>query len=387
MKSRDRIRQAWGERRKLASTTAAEIGAHDVDSPAALRVVSVADLGASLPPVRFVIERIGPRGFVTLLAGHGDVGKSLLALTLAGHIACGRRFADLVCIAGRALYVSLEDRGPLVGLRLARIAAAYELDLDAVQQNVTVLEATADDSALAFEHAADGTRRLVFTPVFEQVRQQAAGHAIVIVDNASDAFDANENERRLVRRFVRALQRIGEEHDVAVLLLAHVDKAAVRYGANGESYSGSTAWHNSVRSRLALAETATGVELRHEKSNLGPKLEHSIVLERNEHGVPMPLSHREREHAGRADARAVAAAIHGAIAAHVNVPTAVSGARTVTQVLAGRPELPATLASDPKRIRAALTTLEREGAIFRETYRDHRRHEVERYGCASVARQ
>jgi RecA-family ATPase len=339
---------------------------------------------ATLAPVRFVVEPLLPRGFVSLLAGHGDVGKSLLALVIAAHIACGRRFADLACVSGRVLFVSLEDSAELVWLRLRRIADAYELDPATITANVTVLDAPdLDDAALAFERVADGVRGLVFTPAFEQIRARAAGHDLIVVDNGSDAYDANENERRLVRRFVRALQRIARDHDAAMWLLAHIDKAAARYGANGETYSGSTAWHNSARSRMALVGGDSDLEFVHEKCNLAKKLEHPIALERGEHGVPMPVSKAQREQVERADERAVLAAIRAAQHANVIVPTAQSGPRTAVHVLSARPELPKDLADDGKRIKAALTKLEREGAIWREQYKDGYRKSKEMYRCGS----
>jgi KaiC/GvpD/RAD55 family RecA-like ATPase len=342
---------------------------------------------ADLPLPDFVVERIVPRGFVTLLAGHGDTGKTLLALTMAAHIASGRRFAELTCVTGRVLFVSLEDSGELVRLRLRRIAEAYELDSAAVAAGVSVLVAgDTDDCALAREQAEAGARRLAFTAALDQIMAAAAGFDMIVIDNASDAFDANESERRLVRRFVRALQRIGREHDAAVLLLAHVDKAGAKYGTSGETYSGSTAWHNSVRSRLALSTGASGLELVHEKSNLCKKLDRSIVLEPNEHGVPMPLSNAERDRNERADVRAVLAAIRGAEADEVVIPTARTGPSTVAHVLAGRAELSDTLADDSKRINDAVRTLEREGAIVRERYRDAHRKEKVRWKCASSPR-
>ena len=62
----------------------------------------------------------------------------------------------------------------------------------------------------------------------------------------------------------------------AVLLLAHVAKTTSKAGAkpqDDEGYSGSTAWHNSSRSRLFLAKDTDrdgALCLRHQKSNLGP---------------------------------------------------------------------------------------------------------------------
>jgi hypothetical protein len=72
---------------------------------------------------------------------------------------------------------------------------------------------------------------------------------------------------------MRALNLIANVTRAAVLLLAHVDKASVRGGAGLDSnttFSGSTAWNNSARSRWAMVRDADTVVLRHEKCNLGP---------------------------------------------------------------------------------------------------------------------
>jgi hypothetical protein len=58
-----------------------------------------------------------------------------------------------------------------------------------------------------------------------------------------------------------------------VLLLAHVDKASVRMGVGQDTnstFSGSTAWNNSARSRWAMVRDGQVVTVRHEKCNLGP---------------------------------------------------------------------------------------------------------------------
>ena len=68
-----------------------------------------------------------------------------------------------------------------------------------------------------------------------------------------------------------ALAAIARHHDAALVLLAHIDKNAAKDGARGNSYSGSTAWHNSARSRLALMEQDGHIQLLHEKANLSKK--------------------------------------------------------------------------------------------------------------------
>jgi hypothetical protein len=93
-----------------------------------------------------------------------------------------------------------------------------------------------------------------------------------VVDNASDAYGGDEIQRRQVRAFIRSLMEVAKPINCALLLLAHVDKATSRAfkPENAEGYSGSTAWNNSVRSRLFMRRDESGnLTIEHQKSNLG----------------------------------------------------------------------------------------------------------------------
>ncbi len=69
------------------------------------------------------------------------------------------------------------------------------------------------------------------------------------------------------------------------MLLAHIDKESAKWGSK-ENYSGSTAWHNSVRSRLFLnlEKDSPILSLMHQKSNFG-QLTASINMMRGKHGI------------------------------------------------------------------------------------------------------
>src|SRR5690606_27637354 len=121
--------------------------------------------------------------------------------------------------------------------------------------------------------------------------------------------------------------KLARENDAALLLLAHIDKTAARYGSNGESYSGSTAWHNSVRSRLALLPNKAGaVELLHEKANLSRPAEPRL-FNWSDAGVLVPTTAEAAQAGAQArdallageDAEHVLDAIQRAHAAGVNV--------------------------------------------------------------------
>lgn len=342
-----------------------------------LRPVSLADFTTVRAPApEFVMDPFIPRGFVTLLGGHGEIGKSMLGLTLAAHVANGCPWADLPVRQGRVLYLSMEDAGEIAVFRLQRIADAYNLDAAELIANLSILDAS-EAGPLAQEVSEHGVRNLVPTPTAAEVEKLVGGFDLVVIDNASDAFDGDENNRRQVRAFIKGLARWVKGHAGAVLLLVHIDKAAARNGAQGNTYSGSTAWHNSARSRLALSrnEKEDTVELAHEKLNVGRKLAQPVCLEWSDSGVLLPISANARQSArALADAahdQDVYHAVRSALAAGYVIPTATTGPNTASHVLSTFAELPTALKdrAGKAKLDAVLVRLHRQGLLHKETYR------------------
>lgn len=337
-----------------------------------------------------VVDCYLPRRVVTLLGGHGGVGKSMLALTLAAHVACGRGWGPFNVAPARVVFLSFEDEGAILLRRLRRIIEVYGLPPAEVSAGLVIFDGSDAETELAVE-SSDG-RSLEFTPMMGAVSDAARGAGLVIVDNASDTYGANEVARRMVRRFIRRLAQDAKANDGAVLLLAHIDKQAAKGNAHGNNYSGSTQWHNSVRSRLALVESEDrGIELLHEKANYGPKAE-PVALQRAAGGVLEHVS-REAADAARAtaqalmaqsDAQELMAVLEGVLGDGQTITTAMQGAGTTWHVLCRVPELPKHFRdrAGRKRLEAALMALERGGAIFRENYKKPNRHEGERWRLA-----
>lgn len=334
-----------------------------------LEVVNLGGLlTAEVPAQQYAVHRIIPAGVVTLLGGHGGAGKSLLALVIACHVALGQAWAGLQVMPGRVVVVSLEDAAAIVLHRLRRVAEAYWFDAGGIAANLQVVTCPGGDTALMREKVDYGQRNLIETTLLTEVEDLTAGAAMLVIDNASDAFEGNENERRQVRAFIRRLAKIGQDAGCAVLLLAHIDKQAARFGAAGNSYSGSTAWHNSARSRLALLQTDAGLQLVHEKCNYGP-LADPIPLRWSAEGVLLPESAStaaaQSAQQTTADDAAVLSALRAAAAQSVDVPCADIGRHTAWTVLRGLPEMEGI---GKPRLRDALARLATRGAIRRESY-------------------
>jgi hypothetical protein len=268
-------------------------GADLGESPArvAFPVVPIADLAEGAAQAQaWWWQGYIPAGHVTLFNGHGGAGKSTVALMLLVAMATERAFLGQSTKRGRLLFFSAEDPAALVRLRLRRICTAWGVDPAALAQWLRVIDATELDAALFAEQRIAGVRHGATTPAYEALADFMRDEAIdvAVLDNASDLFDGDEIVRPMVRGFIRALAHLVRERGGAVVLLAHVDKSTSRAGksASSESYSGSTAWNNSVRSRIVLLEKEPGVlELQHQKCNLGPKLA-PVALTWPEGGLP-----------------------------------------------------------------------------------------------------
>lgn len=243
------------------------------------------------PPPDFVWDGMVPCGHVCLLSGHGGSGKSTFALQLAVATAMGLPLLGIPTRPGRALFFSGEDAGPLLRHRLAAVCRTLDISPHALAEHLLVLDAT--ESPALGESIRDretGRDFIAPTTVYGRLWEILTEHrpVLVVVDNASDVFEGNENDRSQVRGFVRSLAKICRQvgSHPAILLLTHTPKQAV--GGRGESYSGSTAWHNSARARLSLTPTKNDdsrLTLSLDKLNIGPRTAEPLHLVRSHGGV------------------------------------------------------------------------------------------------------
>jgi hypothetical protein len=339
---------------------------------------------AELDPVHYIIKPLTPSGHLTLLSGHGGGGKSITALVMAAHVAIGADWAGFTVTQGKVRFCSFEDSGALVRYRLSRIVEAYDLDPDRVAANLRVLDGSALDGSLAVEVNDYGIRHLRPTSLMAEVREAARDADLVILDNASDTFGGDENNRRMVRTFIRLLARELADRGAAVLLLAHLDKNAAKFGGGGNSYSGSTAWHNSARSRLALTTGEDGtVTLTQEKLNLGAKAD-PISLEWTEGGVLVPIDTQEAQRRAAdlltRDTKTLFLAVESYLQDQPLLKFTTSGKDTTHHLLT--PHLPKGLSPDSaearKRVAAALAQLQTQGVLRVEEYIKPDRHKGRR---------
>jgi RecA-family ATPase len=77
---------------------------------------------------------------------------------------------------------------------------------------------------------------------------------LIILDTQADVFGGDEIQRNQVRAFIGMLRGLALNNELAVLLLSHPSLTGLN---SGTGTSGSTAWNNSLRSRLYFERSLT----------------------------------------------------------------------------------------------------------------------------------
>lgn len=217
-----------------------------------LKVVQPTDwVGRPVPLRHWFLQNICARGDVTLFNGDGGVGKSLLCQQLQTALALGMPWLGLkppnAGIRSLALYC--EDNEDELHRRQAGINRYYSCDYGDLGA-VMMLDRVGEQNALMTFSRRDGGQGQI-THLYRQVEAMIADHQaeVVIIDTAADTFSGSEIDRESVRTFVQRLRGWAIRMNGVVILTQHPSLAGL---SSGSGASGSTGWHNSVRSRVYM---------------------------------------------------------------------------------------------------------------------------------------
>lgn len=225
------------------------------------------------PPRRqWLINDWIPANEISSLYGSGGTGKSLLSLQLAFSVATGMPFLDQeVKTKMPVLAVFCEDNDEELHRRIHDIRKAPEMEfLDDIDQTDVRLWARVGLNNDIARQSKDGNDIVegTFRPELEeQLASMPKGQKLLILDTLSDVYLGDENVREKVNKFVKThLSSLAIKYNLTILILAHPSRS----GQKGDMLSGSTAWENAVRNRLAFVPHETVADimvLKRMKSN------------------------------------------------------------------------------------------------------------------------
>lgn len=338
---------------------------------------------------------------VTLLGGHGGVGKGFLALQIACAVALGESVLGRSTRPSRVLYYSAEDGRKRITRRIRRMAEAFDYGIDQLQLNLRLIDASELEPLYGMKQSNSGSSKgssqsLGSTVHFENLRQMVATFdpQLVIIDGASDTFDGNEIARRDVRAFIKMLRQIHPLRPIGVLLIVHIDRSSARgYTTNDDGYAGSAQWHNSSRRRMFLQH-----QIKRDDDDRDAILSETYMLRvmKNQDGPPAPDMELQR---GGGGLWQLAVEIAGELAARSQLDHGPTIARLIAKyyergefmstslaaqattgvysTLKGDPDFPKGLTR--KRTADFVRDLKRSGILVEEPYQRPNRSHAERW--------
>ncbi len=220
--------------------------------------------GKPVPKREWFVEGFIPHRNVTLFSGDGGSGKTQTALQLIVAASLRLDWFGKSVGPGPCILYTAEDEADELHRRLAATVAKTGHQL-ADLEGVRIIPMAGLDATLATQ----SLKGIGTTAQFAKLKLEAEKlrPRLIVIDPSADVFAGDEINRVQVRQFVQKLSALALEHDSAVVLLSHPSLSGL---TSRSGTSGSTAWSNSVRSRLYLeADGPMRRVLKVMKSNYG----------------------------------------------------------------------------------------------------------------------
>ncbi len=240
--------EALGEVARFAHKTVVSLmGILEAPQPLSLEAVSEWAGRPAPQPRDWVVDRLIPSGRVTSALGNGGLGKTTIALQIGLHVAMNRPIFGVPVKGGRVIGFFCEDEQDELERRVRAACAGEQIELANAEQFFPISRDGQDNLLCTFERD-----QIVLTPFYAELEATvtAIRPRLLILDTAADLFAGDFMSTPQVRQFIKvALNGLCVRHGCAILLLAHPSASGM---STGEGGGFSTAWHNSVRSRLFL---------------------------------------------------------------------------------------------------------------------------------------
>lgn len=258
-----------------------------------LEFANIAFDGEPVPEPEYSVPDRIPAHQACLFTGHGGTGKSIIGLQLCAAHTLGRDWLYSMPAYGPAFFIDSEDHLNVIWRRLDAIKNLYGVTYqDMINGGLHILAMAGEDTVMA---VADKSGKIVGTAFYNRLVEAAADikPVQIVIASAADVFAGNENDRSQVRQFTKMLVRIATLTGGSITLIAHPSRLGMDKDNNGGGFSGSTAWHNSFRSRIYLEgvqndENSDLRQISFLKNQYGPTAEKITLRWRNGLFLPEP---------------------------------------------------------------------------------------------------
>jgi DNA polymerase-1 len=265
--------------------------------------------GRPAPELEYAVPDRFPMEDVALFSGEGGHGKSTLLQQLCvAHALGGCEWLDSTPRHGPVIYLECEDSLKVLHWRLIPIANHYGVSLTNIADAAFQMFSLADEENAILATAPDKSGIVRPTPLYDWLYEMAGDIKPVMIGIASTAtvFAGNENVRTEVQQFIQLLRRVTRVSGGGLLLISHPSLTGIGDGsASHAGLSGTTQWHNAVRSRatMRISKSEDGLdtgmrEIKFHKNQYGPLSSSCFVRWQN--GMFLPVEGMSMDAAERA---------------------------------------------------------------------------------------
>jgi hypothetical protein len=206
-----------------------------------------------IPKREWLAPRYLCRGTVTVLAGAGAAGKSLVAIAWAVALVLGRDLGDFRPTGEhRVMVLSYEDDDTEQKRRLSAALRGHGKTSSDLVGKLGRLICPDDMGALFTDPLYVGS--LDNTDWFNQLDDHLAEFRpdLLIVDVLAEIHDLNESDNASIKQVMRRLTGLARKYNLAILCIHHFRKGATEPG-DVDAIRGATAIVNTARQAFTLA--------------------------------------------------------------------------------------------------------------------------------------
>lgn len=204
---------------------------------------------ATIPPRRWIIDRLLLGGTVTVLTAPGGSGKTTFTIGLALSIATGRSILGMaVCEPGNVWVWNLEDDLDELERSIGAARQHHSIEDGKIVGKLSVNSALDGSELCTATEGRDGMTLLetVFDKISAEIK--AKGVTVLIIDPFVSSHAVEENSNTKIDKIAKAWARVARATGCAIILVHHTSKAGA-----GEVSSAS------ARGASALTSAARGV--------------------------------------------------------------------------------------------------------------------------------
>jgi hypothetical protein len=209
---------------------------------------------STIPTRKFLYGRHIIRGFVSVTAAPGGVGKTALKLVECVALATGRDLlGDGLPASTPVWYLGLEDPLEEYERRVAAIALHFGIPGVELERGLFLDSGRDQNFVIATE---DRSRLTIIQPVVEAIVENVRRHGIglTVVDPFVACHSVGENDNTRIEKVTREWARIAQATNCAVELVHHVRKSNGATEQTSDDVRGASAVVNAARSVRMLAQ-------------------------------------------------------------------------------------------------------------------------------------